>query len=103
MQLPSKRPAYRNDRPHSDFLAEVSAVLPPSSSSPEHFCVELHRQMQSVFPEVALALPQDAGSGEVLGPGAAMTAAMFSDVHVASKDANPSFKPRTFYLNDRFE
>ncbi|KAJ1418569.1 hypothetical protein B484DRAFT_400440 [Ochromonadaceae sp. CCMP2298] len=103
LQLPSKRPAYRNDRPHTDFLAQVSAVLPPSRSSPEHFCAQLHRQLGCVFPEVQLAMDaMGAGSGDsgqLVGPGAAMTPAMFSAVHAASKLASPDFKPRTYFMD----
>jgi lipoate-protein ligase A len=39
LRLPNKRPAYRNDRPHDDFLCKLRSVYP--SLTKKDFCVQL--------------------------------------------------------------
>jgi hypothetical protein len=121
-QMPSKRPAYREDRSHVDFLAEISGVLPAHRRDPAHFEAALQRQVDAFFQQqqqqqspadtavgVAISAPaiasnhdivdsflQDRGGAGSQPIGKDELAALYAELATA----NPQFIPRTFEVDD---
>lgn len=121
--MPSKRPAYRADRVHQDFLAEINGLLPEHRREPRHFEEALQRQVEAFFPrneetargEGAVPTPQSAAvetthgiverfladrssSGGVAVPpiGSEELAVLYQELTAA----NPQFTPRTYIVDD---
>lgn len=106
-QMPSKRPAYRADRPHCDFLTDIASQLPPSRRSPEHFAQALHAQIARQFqvdlhPPAVITENEDENSdiSDIVRAMPVMENAEFQDLHEKLKAINPSFSPRTYFIDD---
>lgn len=127
MQMPSKRPAYRADRVHQDFLAEISGLLPEHRREPRHFEEALQRQVEAFFQrsEGKGAEPAQA-AGTVVSPQSAAVEKTHDIVDRFLEDrsnggevpvspiggdelavlyqelaaANPQFTPRTYIVDD---
>lgn len=112
IQLPSKRPAYRADRAHQDFLTEISPYLPLTRRDPAHFHQAIDTQLAAFFAaQPAEQLQQQEGgvekptdkilaefaqssSSEVMGD------AEFQALYAALRAANPQYEPRTYIVDD---
>lgn len=100
--MPSKRPAYRADRPHCEFLTEIATQLPAARRTPAHFAHAMRSQlemqfqvdMQSSDGDVAV---QDSGCVESMP---VIDNADFQHLHASLKALNPEFVPRTFFIDD---
>lgn len=105
--MPSKRPAYRADRPHGDFLTDVASQLPAERRSPAHFAHAMRAQLAGQF-QVQMqdsagdcALDNDADMD--IGTAQSMPVienADFQDLHERLKALNPAFSPRTYFIED---
>lgn len=100
--MPSKRPAYRADRPHSEFLTEVASQLPAARRTPAHFAHAMRAQLESQF-QVDMQAPDGDVAVEDNGCVDSMPVienADFQHLHASLKALNPEFVPRTFFIND---
>jgi len=96
LKLPSKRPAYRADRPHLEFLTEISTHLPEHRRDPTEFAKALHRQMASLF-ELQNGLTGMECNDQLPE---AMLNEEFQELHTRLKQETPTFVPRTFVVDD---
>jgi hypothetical protein len=112
--MPSKRPAYRAERSHLDFLAEIGPLLPAARRDPQHFSGALHDAVRDFFSSRGEGDAQGApaagesGTDAILvnffearaGPSTAIERAEFEALHAELIAANPQFVPRTFIVED---
>lgn len=96
--MPSKRPAYRADRPHSDFLTEIASQLPEGRRSPEHFAHAMFSHLCKQF-QVDVYPAGDAPFKNALDM-PVLENADFQVLHEGLKAENPTFAPRTFFIED---
>ena len=96
-QMPSKRPAYRADRLHSDFLTDIASQLPEARRSPEHFAQAMHSHLSGQF-QVDMH-PAGAPFDSVQDM-PVLENAEFQELHERMKAENPTFAPRTFFIED---
>ena len=98
-QLPSKRPAYRADRAHDQFLSEIGIHLPLCNRSPDSFSTALHKQISTLFsttPGLSDVVSATGGNNS----NAIISELEFTDAHEDLKARNAEFMPRSYYLAD---
>jgi hypothetical protein len=116
--MPSKRPAYRAERSHLDFLAEIGPLLPAARRDPQHFSGALHEAVRDFFSGRAGADAQRTAAaataaaevstdailvkffGTRSAPAEAIGRAEFDALHLELIAANPQFVPRTYIVDE---
>merc|ERR1712166_1232196 len=53
LTLPNKRPDYRRDRSHADFLQPLSELMPHQTSFTNAICEQLHREFEVLYWDVS--------------------------------------------------
>jgi hypothetical protein len=116
--MPSKRPAYRADRAHTDFLAEIEPLLPAANRDPAVFCDAVHSALQESLAKAPAPAPVDelpaplSATSQIVDrflhdraqgrrAQSAIDHAEFGDLYAELAAANPQFSPRTVVLDSQ--
>jgi hypothetical protein len=98
LQLPSKRPAYRLDRPHTEFLTDIASQLPATKRTPTAFCAALLQQMGTHFSTISGASPDHPGKDPMEAIERSDFCLLFDKLK--QKYSSPEFLPRTYIMKE---